>query len=102
MCDKVITYEECLKVLSNAKTGKSPGPDGLTFEFYKTFWTHLQHIMVRIFNHSLSDRRLSTSQGRAVISLLHKKGKKELLSNWRPISLLNTDYKSWLQFWPTG
>ena len=93
MCDKVITPEECHKVLSNAKTGKSPGPDGLTFEFYKTFWTHLQHIMVRIFNYSLSDGRLSTSQGRAVISLLHKKGKKELLNNWRPISLLNTDYK---------
>ena len=28
-----------------------------------------------------------------MISLLYKKGDREELSNWRPISLLNTDYK---------
>ena len=92
-CDNVITLNECWKVLSSVKTGKSPGPDGLTYEFYKTFWAHLKHILLKNFNYSLAVGNLSVSQSRAVITLIHKKGRKELLSNWRPISLLNTDYK---------
>ena len=37
---------------------------------------------------------LSSSQKQSVITLIHKKDKDRLfLENWRPISLLNTDYK---------
>jgi hypothetical protein len=35
----------------------------------------------------------SMSCGKALISLLYKKDDPELLKNWRPISLLNVDYK---------
>ena len=38
--------------------------------------------------------RLSTEQKRSVLRLLPKKGKDLTdIKNWRPISLLNTDYK---------
>ena len=36
---------------------------------------------------------LSNSQKRGILSLLYKKNDKSKLANWRPISLLNTDYK---------
>ena len=43
---------------------------------------------------SLSNRRTFASQRQAVITLIDKKGKdRALLKNWRPISLLNFDYK---------
>ena len=35
----------------------------------------------------------SPFQKQGVLSLLYKKGDPENLENWRPISLLNTDYK---------
>ena len=50
--------------------------------------------MVNSFNESFEKGELSTSQKQAVITLLQKPGKDRLLlSNWRPISLLNLDYK---------
>ena len=36
---------------------------------------------------------LPASQNYGLLTLAFKKGEQALLSNWRPISLLNTDYK---------
>ena len=46
------------------------------------------------FNQAKVSKKLVTSQMEAVIKLLEKKDKdKQLISNWRPTSLLNVDYK---------
>ena len=50
--------------------------------------------MMRAFHEALERGELSTTQKRGVISLIPKPGKDTmLLKNWRPITLLNTDYK---------
>ena len=42
----------------------------------------------------LNNKKLSTLQRQAVIKLIEKKDKdKRFIKNWRPISLLNVDYK---------
>ena len=48
---------------------------------------------VSSFNESFRLGELSASQKQAVISLLDKGKDRTLLKNWRPISLLNNDYK---------
>ena len=80
-----------LKSFSN---NKSPGNDGLTKEFYETFWEELKQPFMNSLNQAKVSKKLVTSQRQVVIKLLEKKDKdKRLISNWRPISLLNVDYK---------
>ena len=72
---------------------KSPGLDGLTVEFYKCFWYKIEKLVINSLNHGFIKNELSTSQKQGVLSLLFKKGDPENIENWRPITLLNTDYK---------
>ena len=89
-----ISIAECHKALKNMNNGRSPGIDGYTTEFYKFFWSDLKYFIVRSFNYSFTNQCMSVSQRRGLITCLSKEGKdKSLLKNWRPISLLNVDYK---------
>jgi exonuclease III len=93
-CEGLITEAECLNILASFKENKSPGNDGLTIEFYRKFWSSFAKYLVESVNYSHKYGEMSISQRQAVITLLDKKGKdRSLLKNWRPISLLNVDYK---------
>jgi hypothetical protein len=72
---------------------KSPGSDGLPAEFYKEFFPNIGPLFINIANAQIA-KPLSPSQRLGIITLLPKKNSdRSLLSNWRPVSLLNTDYK---------
>ena len=93
-CEGLITEEECKIVINSTAKNKSPGNDGLPIEFYVHFWNEIKKILIDSFNYSYEKKELSSSQKQAIITLLNKQGKdRTLLSNWRPISLLNVDYK---------
>ena len=92
-CEGAITIKECEEALHTFKNDKSPGNDGITSEFYKHFWGELSHIIVDGFNFSYEKGKLATSQKQAIISLIDKGKDRLFLENWRPISLLNVDYK---------
>ena len=71
---------------------KSPGNDGLTKEFYKTFWNELKEIFVDSVLEAKEKGHLSISERQAIIKLIGKKDRdKRLIKNWIPISLLNVD-----------
>ncbi|CAM2111563.1 unnamed protein product [Caretta caretta] len=88
-----LTLAEFLEALHRMPTNKSPGMDGLTVEFYRTLWDILGPDLVTIWAESLQSGVLPLSCRRAVLALLPKKGDLRNLRNWRPISLLSTDYK---------
>ena len=77
----------------NLKSNKAPGLDGLCSEFYIAFWDQIGHILVDVFNESFENEQLTQSQNLSVMSLLYKDGDRTNISNYRPISLSNTDYK---------
>ena len=92
-CEGLITKEECEKALAKMKGNKSPGLDGLSTEFYKTFWNELSDLIVDSFNEAFENGMLSDSRNISVLSLIFKKGDTSKIKNYRPISLTNTDYK---------
>ncbi len=95
LCDGDITEEECKVAIKNMKSDSSPGIDGLTPAWYKVFWIKIKDILINSLNAAYGKGRLSSSQRKGVISLLHK-GKnlpRDKLGNWRPLSLTNVDYK---------
>lgn len=91
--DSDITLEEITIAVQQLSLGRSPGIDGLSSEFYKCFWELLKKDLHDVFKDSFNSGTLPTSCTRAVLSLLPKKGDLGLLKNWRPVSLLCTDYK---------
>ena len=92
--EEEITVEECGKALKKMKNGKTPGNDGLTVEFYKMFWSSIKDLVYESFLFAYDIGELSIDQKRGIIKLIPQKDKIiKFLKNWRPISLLNTDYK---------
>ena len=91
--NKDLSAEELFNSLKLMKNNKSPGPDGLSVEFYKAFWIHLKEPLLKVYNYSFELEEMSYTQYLAIIVLLYKKGLRELLKNWRPISLINVDSK---------
>ncbi len=76
------------------QNNKSPGSDGITIEFYKIFWNDIKTHLTNSLNYSFNNGGLTMLQKQSIISLIPKPGiNLESLSNWRPISLLNNDYK---------
>jgi exonuclease III len=93
VCEGLISIDECTKAVHKLKLNKSPGSDGLTPEFYKTFWEDIKEIVTDSLNEGFDKGEFSFSQKRGIIKLLYKKGDRNNLDNYRPISLLNYDYK---------
>ena len=86
LCEGAGTVDEITFAVKNMDMNKSPGPDGLTVEFYRKFWDLLSLHLVRIYNACFSMKKSNTR-------VIFKKGDRKALKNWSPISLLNVDYK---------
>ena len=89
-----LTYEECKKILETFQNDKAPGEDGFTVEFYTYFFELLGNDLIASFNEAYEQGEFSISQRRGIITLIPKEDGSLLdLSNWRPITLLNVDFK---------
>ena len=92
-CEGLLSLDEATQALNLSNRNKTPGSDGLTVEFYSNFWSGLGPLLVDVFNESLSDGELCESMKSSVTRLVYKRDDRKDLKNWRPISLLNVDYK---------
>ncbi|XP_062396829.1 LINE-1 retrotransposable element ORF2 protein isoform X1 [Sardina pilchardus] len=89
-----ISEGELASAITRLKTSKSPGADGFTSEWYKGLREALTPILLKTFNWVFKKGEIPNSWREATISVIPKGGKDKLnCSNYRPISVLNIDYK---------
>ena len=67
------TEKELFEALKSMPNDKSPGNDGLTKEFFETFWSEVKKKFLSWVPHSFDKVELCTSQRQAIIKLIEKK-----------------------------
>ena len=88
-----ININELKSALDSMKKDRAPGCDGLTVNFFQTFWCGLQFILFEVYNTAIKIGQLNSSAKKGLITLIPKKADPHYIKNWRPLTMLNTDYK---------
>lgn len=88
------TSEEISRVLLRLNPNKAPGPDGLTSGFYKAAWDILGSEVVASIIQFFTSSYLPTAANSTILSLVPKRPGASLITDYRPISCLNTIYKT--------
>ncbi|KAH7976477.1 hypothetical protein HPB52_014471 [Rhipicephalus sanguineus] len=92
--DGEATMDELRGATQKMPPNSAPGVDGLTAGFYATFMDVLGDALLAVVNALLAKHMKPDSFGAGRIVLLLKDGAPpNELSSWRPITLLNVDYK---------
>lgn len=88
-----LTAEELEEAVLASPRKKSPGPDGLPAEFYIAVWEVIKDQMLLLYTEMLEAGKLCTSMTQGIIVLVPKVANPTNISQYRPITLLNVDYK---------
>ena len=92
--EKNLDIDEVKNVIKSMAKGKSPGNSDLQADFYVVFWNGIKDMLFDAYQEAVKDGRMSYLQRQGIITLIPKKNRDLLyVKNWRPIILLNTDYK---------
>ena len=91
--EKTITELEVTKAIDKLKRFKSGGDDGLPNDFYKDYKDIISPILTGLFNSLWQKENKWESMNNAILHPLKKKGNSTNPMDYRPIALLNSDYK---------
>lgn len=87
------TNEEITKLMFSLNPNKAPGPDGLTSGFFKASWSLLGAECVNSIQDFFDSGFLPKTTNSTILSLVPKFTGASTISDYRPISCLNTLYK---------
>ncbi|KAE8666647.1 hypothetical protein F3Y22_tig00112495pilonHSYRG00083 [Hibiscus syriacus] len=88
-----VTMKEVKVALFNMKGLKAPGPDDIQPIFYKQNWDTVKNTLRDFANNTLELGKMDTRILRTFLMLILKTVAADNVTQFRPISLLNTSYK---------
>ena len=92
--DTPLTLEKLQDAIRTTARKKSPGTSGFQIDLYIVFWHKIKDYLLAAYNYALATDVMLIQQRQGVITLIPKKSRDlKYVRNWRPIVLLNSDYK---------
>ena len=91
--EQPLTFDELKEALKSCSNSKSPGLDGLPYEFYSKVVNLVGPKLVEVFNNQLNKGLMLPSFRKGVTKLLPKVLSVPCTTELRPITLLVCDYK---------
>ena len=88
-----ISEDELEYVISKCPSNKSPGLDGLCYEFYRCTWFIIKKTFLSVLLCQLERKQLIQSDTVGATRLIPKVEGIPQVEELRPITLLNCDYK---------
>jgi len=93
LLEQPISLEEVHIAVRKGGKNKAPGNYGIGLEFYMANWATIQDDTAAMMNQMFMERKVSAQQKHRVIVYLPKSSDPTTPADFRPIPLLNTDYK---------
>ena len=93
ICESDITQDNLFVALKSMPSNKSPGNDGLSKEFFETFWEEIKDVYINSLKQAKIKKYSQYITKTSCYKTFRKKKDrdKRFIKNWRPISLLNVD-----------
>jgi exonuclease III len=91
--DMHVSEDEVLSALKRCPSGRSPGLDGIPVELYRRGSRALAPLLARVYSAMGETGQVPCTLLDGLITSLHKSGSRTDPANYRPITLLNTDYR---------
>lgn len=90
---RVPNYEEIKDVVMKLNSNKSPGPDGFNGMFFQKYWHIIGMDMVKAIQHIFHGNGMLRQVNHTFLTLIPKIQGASDLTDFRPISCVNTTYK---------
>ena len=94
-----ITREEMMKAIASLPLGKATGTDGIPYEMYKAMAQTIAEPLMKIATRVSARGQIPKSWKEIIITVLPKEPDSYSTHKFRPISLLNGDYKIFMRIW---
>ncbi|XP_020702444.1 uncharacterized protein LOC110114037 [Dendrobium catenatum] len=88
-----VTMEEIKNIVFLGNSNTAPGPDGFTFDFYRSTWNVLQHQLCRAVSSFFTTGFMPNQIKATAIALIPKQTHATNVKDYRPIALCNVIYK---------